>query len=170
MGEGTTFPALSALLAAWIPLKERSKLGSFVFGGGQIGTILGTAVSGLLIDYFDSWESVFYFFGILGVVWFILFTLLCYSDPESHPFIKDSEKEFLTRELGCLQRDKTLPLTPWRAIFTSVPMMALVCAQIGHDFGFFIMATDLPKVRFLGRDKGLRFNGFFDHFSTWLTS
>lgn len=36
LGEGTTFPALSALLAAWIPLKERSKLGSFVFGGGQV--------------------------------------------------------------------------------------------------------------------------------------
>lgn len=36
LGEGTTFPALSALLATWIPVKERSKLGSFVFGGGQV--------------------------------------------------------------------------------------------------------------------------------------
>lgn len=36
LGEGTTFPALSALLAMWIPLKERSKLGSLVFGGGQV--------------------------------------------------------------------------------------------------------------------------------------
>lgn len=146
MGEGTTFPALSALLATWVPLKERSKLGSFVFGGGQIGTILGTALSGLLLDYFDGWESVFYFFGILGVLWFIVFTLICFKDPESHPFIKDSEKEYLQREMGSLERDKSLPPTPWRAIFTSVPMMALVCAQIGHDFGFFIMATDLPKV------------------------
>lgn len=37
LGEGTTFPALSALLAMWIPLNERSKLGSLVFGGGQVG-------------------------------------------------------------------------------------------------------------------------------------
>lgn len=36
LGEGTTFPALSALLAMWIPLNERSKLGSLVFGGGQV--------------------------------------------------------------------------------------------------------------------------------------
>lgn len=36
LGEGTTFPAMSALLAAWVPLKERSKLGSLVFGGGQV--------------------------------------------------------------------------------------------------------------------------------------
>lgn len=36
LGEGTTFPALSALLASWIPLSERSKLGALVFGGGQV--------------------------------------------------------------------------------------------------------------------------------------
>lgn len=36
LGEGTTFPALSALLASWVPEKERSKIGSFVFGGGQV--------------------------------------------------------------------------------------------------------------------------------------
>ncbi|XP_037911071.1 putative inorganic phosphate cotransporter isoform X2 [Hermetia illucens] len=144
-GEGTTFPALSALLASWIPLKERSKLGSLVFGGGQVGTILGTALSGLLLHHIDGWHSVFYFFGGLGVLWFIIFTLICYSNPGSHPFIKDEEKEFLERELGVLKRDRNLPPVPWKAIITSAPMLALICAQIGHDWGFFIMVTDLPK-------------------------
>lgn len=148
-GEGTTFPALSALLACWIPLKERSKLGSFVFGGGQIGTILGTLLSGYLIHWFESWDSVFYFFGICGILWFIIFTMICYKDPESHPFIKESEKDFLRKEMGTLTRNKELPLTPWRAIIVNVPMLALIAAQIGHDFGFFIMATDLPKVFYL---------------------
>lgn len=36
---GTTFPALSSLLASWVPEKERGKLGSFVFGGGQVSSI-----------------------------------------------------------------------------------------------------------------------------------
>lgn len=147
LGEGTTFPALSALLATWVPLKERSKLGSLVFGGGQIGNILGTAVSGLLIEYFNGWESVFYFFGIMGVVWFIIFQLICYKDPESHPFIKESEKEYLRQEIGSLQRNADLPPTPWKAMLTSVPMIALIIAQIGHDFGYLTMSADLPKVR-----------------------
>lgn len=72
LGEGTTFPALSALLAAWIPLSERSKVGSLVFGGGQVGTILGTYLSGVLLHNFD-WPWVFYFFGGLGALWFVLF-------------------------------------------------------------------------------------------------
>lgn len=58
--------------------------------------------------------------------------LICYSDPESHPFISDKEKDYLKKELGQLERDKTLPPTPWRAILTSVPMMALVCAQVNY--------------------------------------
>ena len=36
LGEGTTFPALTCLIAAWIPLKERSKAGAMVFGGAQV--------------------------------------------------------------------------------------------------------------------------------------
>lgn len=34
---------------------------------------------------------------------------------------------------------------PWRGILTSWPLWALVAAQIGHDWGFFTMVTDLPK-------------------------
>lgn len=34
---------------------------------------------------------------------------------------------------------------PWAKILTSAPVLALICAQIGHDWGFFTMVTDLPK-------------------------
>ena len=73
IGEGTTFPALSVLLSHWVPLRERSKLGAFVFGGGQIGSVLGSSLSGLIIDRFKSWEPVFYFFGCMAVIWFVVF-------------------------------------------------------------------------------------------------
>lgn len=39
-GEGTTFPALNALLAKWVPAEERSKLGTLVYAGAQIGNNL----------------------------------------------------------------------------------------------------------------------------------
>lgn len=64
-----------------------------------LGTILSNAISGELIRYTQDWASVFYFFGALGIIWFIFWVLLCYSDPQSHPFISDKEKEYLNREL-----------------------------------------------------------------------
>lgn len=104
--------------------------------------MVGNLVSGVLIEQTQHWSSVFYVFGGLGVLWFVVWTLLCYNDPESHPFISDEEMDFLKKEMHVSNERKNIP---WRAILTSVPVWALVTAQIGHDWGFFTMVTDLPK-------------------------
>lgn len=57
-------------------------------------------------------------------------TVICYSDPGSHPFISREEREYLESELGQLKRQNNLPPTPWIKILTSIPMIALVCAQV----------------------------------------
>lgn len=80
--------------------------------------------------------------------------LLCYNDPESHPFITDDEKVYLLIELGGhdqqhgldprewhrqrqLQQQQrqrqTSKQTPWRQIFTSVPFIALVLCQVSKQ-------------------------------------
>jgi ACS family sodium-dependent inorganic phosphate cotransporter len=75
--------------------------------GSQIGTVVGTALSGVLIQYSSiGWPSVFYLFGGLGVLWFIAWTLLCYNDPQSHPFISDEEKAFLEKSIGGIDNKK----------------------------------------------------------------
>lgn len=66
--------------------------------GSLIGTVVGTALSGVLIDAW-GWESVFYVFGSIAIIWFIVFTLICYSTPDSHPFITEKELKFLEEEL-----------------------------------------------------------------------
>ncbi|XP_076262845.1 sialin-like isoform X1 [Rhynchophorus ferrugineus] len=143
LGEGTTFPALTTLLANWVPLKERSKIGTLVYAGSQIGTVVGNSVSGALIAATNDWAIVFYFFGAIGIVWFILWTILCYPNPDAHPFISDKEKTYLAEHISNISsKEKVIP---WRAILTSAPIWALVIAQIGHDWGFFTMVTDLPK-------------------------
>ncbi|KAJ2946160.1 hypothetical protein O0L34_g5093 [Tuta absoluta] len=132
------------MLARWAPVSERGRMGSLVFGGAQIGNIAGTYLSGLVMKESGDWESVFYLFGAIGILWFILWALLCYNDPESHPFITDKEKKYLEEALGSHHNSQPSAI-PWKAIFSSVPLWALVCAQIGHDYGYFTMVTDLPK-------------------------
>uniref|UniRef100_V5GIW1 Sialin n=1 Tax=Anoplophora glabripennis TaxID=217634 RepID=V5GIW1_ANOGL len=143
LGEGTTYPALNAMLAKWVPLGERAKIGTLVYAGGQIGTIVSNSISGALITATKDWASVFYLFGGLGMLWFVIWALICYSDPESHPFISDNEKIYLRKELENVSSEKKT--IPWCPILTSVPLWALIAAQIGHDWGFFTMVTDLPK-------------------------
>lgn len=99
--------------------------------------------------------------------------MLCYSNPASHPFIKDEEKQYLQEELGKLKRDEKMAPVPWKAILTSVPLLALICAQVGHDWGFFIMVTDLPKymsdvLRFNIKDLG--FYASLPYLMMWIVS
>lgn len=65
---------MNALLAQWAPLEERGRIGSLVFGGAQIGNIAGTLFSGILLQD-GNWSSVFYLFGGIGVLWFILWVI-----------------------------------------------------------------------------------------------
>ncbi|KAG5866032.1 hypothetical protein JTB14_029840 [Gonioctena quinquepunctata] len=157
LGEGTTYPALNALLAKWVPVGERAKIGSLVYAGGQIGTIVSNSVSGWLINATNAWASVFYVFGTAGIIWFIVWVLICYSEPDTHPFISDNEKIFLRKELDNSKEKRNIP---WKDMLTSGPLWALVMAQIGHDWGFFTMVTDLPKymsdvLKFNVKDNGL---------------
>lgn len=142
LGEGTTFPALNAMLAQWTPPEERSMIGSLVFGGAQIGTVFGTYVSGQLLHYYE-WPAVFYFFGAVGVLWFLVWIVICYNKPSEHPFISEREVKYLHERMS-KHTHKKVPPVPWRHMLKSMPLWALVAAQVGHDWGFFTMVTDLP--------------------------
>ena len=69
------------------------------------GEIIGFAASGYLAsstiviggyDYGD-WPSIFYVFGILGVLWFPLWALLAHESPDTHPTITQEEYLFVKR-------------------------------------------------------------------------
>ncbi|KAJ8682771.1 hypothetical protein QAD02_018563 [Eretmocerus hayati] len=146
LGEGTTFPALNALLAQWTPPEERSRIGSLVFAGAQLGTVFSTMISGLILHYSESgWPTVFYVWGGIGVLWFLAWVVLCYNNPREHPFISEREAKYLHERMGAYTSDKGVGPIPWKYILTSAPVWALVAAQVGHDWGIFTMITDLPK-------------------------
>lgn len=78
----------------------------FYITGAQIGNVLAMAIGGLLMRYISGgWVNVFYVFGVVGVAWVFLWQFLCYSDPASHPFITERERDFLiTQSVGQLKK------------------------------------------------------------------
>jgi len=102
LGEGVTNPSMHALLAKWAPPLERSKLGAFVYAGTQIGTVLAMPLSGALISWnvAGGWPSVFYVFGLLGILWFVAWALFVHDSPQSHPSISPKELSYITHSLG----------------------------------------------------------------------
>ncbi|XP_046750762.1 putative inorganic phosphate cotransporter [Diprion similis] len=158
--EGSTFPAVNVLVAQWAPPEERSKIGTVVMAGIQVGTVLGTSLSGVLIHNSSmGWPVVFYVFGAFGVVWFLAWILLCSSYPDSHPFISDQEKKYL-HDTMVEHTQKETGRTPWWQILTSAPMWALMIGKIGENFGLQTMVTDLPKYMSSVLKFSIQTNGF----------
>lgn len=72
-----------------------------------------------------------------------------------------------------MKKKDDLPPTPWRAIMTNMPMIALICAQIGHDWGFYIMVTDLPKYMSDVMQFSIKANGLYSslpYIMMWILS
>lgn len=143
--EGPAVPAASVLISKWAPAHERTKIGTTVMSGMTAGTVVGNALSGVLIQHSPiGWPMVFYFFGSLSILWFFAWIFLCYNYPDVHPFISDMEKKYLreTTEENTSRQKRSIP---WRHIATSVPFWALLAGKAGFVWGSNTLTADLPK-------------------------
>lgn len=101
LGEGAMHPAVLRLMGRWIPEDERSWAGTWAFSGMSVGTVIGMAGSGIIMQRIDiGWPMVFYFFGGFGILSFFIHCVLCYDSPARHPFISKDEAKYLKDKLG----------------------------------------------------------------------
>jgi ACS family sodium-dependent inorganic phosphate cotransporter-like MFS transporter 6/7/8 len=73
----------------------------FAVSGMYCGSILGFPVCGILVEadipVFGGWQSCFYLFGLIGIVWFPFWTFFAYEHPEHHPSISKEEVDHINR-------------------------------------------------------------------------
>lgn len=90
---------MTTLLSKWVPKRERGTLGSLVLTGPQVGSITTNLLTAYIIAVYKQWEIVFYFWGLLALVWYVFYMFMCFSEPSTHPFITADEKEMLGKEI-----------------------------------------------------------------------
>jgi ACS family sodium-dependent inorganic phosphate cotransporter len=66
LGEGMSLPCIHQLSAVWAPPNYKSRFITFVSSGMFMGTVVAMACSPIVAD---SWPSIFYGFGVIGLVW-----------------------------------------------------------------------------------------------------
>jgi len=145
LGEGVLMPAAHSLIAPWSAPTNLSFVVGLILMGPDVGTIVGTLLSGVLCDYgfAGGWPSIFYVFGMFGCVWSVAWFLLCYNSPSTHPRISSLELKYWETMIGNANL-VAHPPTPWREIFTSIPVCALAVAFVAHSWSYSTLATCLP--------------------------
>ncbi|CAA9994484.1 unnamed protein product [Nesidiocoris tenuis] len=161
LSQGVVYAALHTIVAHWIPSQERGTWGTVVFTGAQFGNTLCTLCTSQLLDAFAGWEIVFYLYGSLGLVWTIVFCMTTFSTPVDHPLLINSEKEVLCIYMARVRKRKLNRGTPWRKIISSRPVIVMVIAMIGHDWGMFALVNDIPKYLKSVLHFNVKQNGFY---------
>lgn len=67
--------------------------------GAAIGTAITYPLSGLIITLY-GWEFVFYFIGIVTLIWSLAWWILVYDSPRQHPRLSEKENKYLEESLG----------------------------------------------------------------------
>jgi ACS family sodium-dependent inorganic phosphate cotransporter len=141
--EGVTYPCIHAVWSRWAPPLERTKLATLAFSGSYVGTLVSMPVSAYLATVL-GWPSIFYFFGVVGLVWFVIWWILVAESPAEDPRISKGELEYIQKCLGNVDAKRNIT-HPWKEIFTSLPVLAIVVAQFSDSWGFYMLLTELPK-------------------------
>lgn len=100
--EAVVLPTMQRILSNWVPLDKKSTVLSIVISGFQLGTVVAYLVSPLILDVFSGldggpantpgWRGMFYFYGLLGLLWIIPWSLFARDAPESTVDVEDCEE------------------------------------------------------------------------------
>lgn len=141
--EGVVFPANHAVWTKWAPPLERSTLTTISVSGAHVGTVIAMPLSGLLAQHL-GWPSVFYVFGSTGLAWAMAWFLCVRNSPSEDTSISEEERLYIETSLANDVQKKDVKV-PWKAIFTSLPVWAIVVAHFSENWGFYTLLTELPS-------------------------
>ncbi|XP_031777621.1 vesicular glutamate transporter 1 isoform X1 [Nasonia vitripennis] len=157
--EGVTYPAINALVANWAPPLERSRLATITFAGSFLGTVLAMPVCGLMAERL-GWASLFYVFGSVGLIWYLIWCIFIRDRPEDDPRISEAELKYIRDSLGSESEQSQHISHPWRQMLLSPVVWAIIIAHFSENWGFYTMITQLPTFMNDGLDFTLETAGF----------
>uniref|UniRef100_A0A5F5PVU6 Solute carrier family 17 member 8 n=1 Tax=Equus caballus TaxID=9796 RepID=A0A5F5PVU6_HORSE len=97
--EGVTYPACHGMWSKWAPPLERSRLATTSFCGSYAGAVIAMPLAGVLVQYI-GWASVFYIYGMFGIIWYVFWLLQAYECPGAHPTISHEERTYIETSIG----------------------------------------------------------------------
>ena len=141
LGEAGLSPSSFTVAGRWFPHHEQSRVMGFFSSGTILGTVLALLGGSWLITNY-GWESVFYVFGALGIIWAGFWKFIFHDQPENHPSISQDEVELIQAGGGVKEKPKTIP---WGEILKSPAVWALCSVGFAASWTLYIFLSWLPS-------------------------
>ncbi len=157
-GEAASYPNANKIVANWMAVGQRGIGSSLLLGGVGAGGVLAPIVFAATMQRW-GWRSSFVLSGILAIFFVIIWFLYSTNRPQEHPSVNAEELKVLGfSERGHGTHSFRLGGTPWRRIFASGSVWALIASYFCHGYTPYIYYTwffiYLTRVRGLTLTKG----------------
>lgn len=146
MGEGVTFPSIYALYGKWIPVKERARAMALTNSGIPVGQVAALLVAPWIAITL-GWEWVFYLFGLVGFVWYLLWHWVVSKEPSAHAALSAEEAEEIRSGISTDPAEGATaeqPRTPTIELFKSRAVWAIVVAHFCNNWSLYVLLSWLP--------------------------
>ncbi len=140
MGEAVTFPAIFSLYTRWVPLGERSRSVGIANSGIPLGTVFALLVTPVIVIHL-GWEWAFYLFGVVGLVWWVVWHFSATARPQEHPLISPEELQRIEEGGG---QSGEQGATPWGKLLSCPAVWAIVVAHFCNNWTLYVLLSWLP--------------------------
>ncbi|CAG9766311.1 unnamed protein product [Ceutorhynchus assimilis] len=141
--EGTTYGALYTIWAKWIPPTEKTRIASQAQSGSYTGAVFSMIFFAYLTET-AGWRAVFWFSGVSGLLWFSAWLYFVSESPETNSHISEEELKYIQMSLQTIKATEEHEV-PWKSIFSSRAVWALIAILCCDTWGFYTLLTLLPK-------------------------
>lgn len=144
--ESVSFPAYASINARWIPRREYSRAQTISLSGSYLGQVIAYPLTTWLVLNF-SWRWSFYFNGLLGLLWLIVWWAFATDQPSQHSKITKSELADIEENRAARSSE---PISPW-VVLKSPQVLFLSASYLFLLYGVWMLILWLPTYLVKGR-------------------
>lgn len=156
-------PGIYALFSQWLTVTETGIFTSLIKVMFCAGSILGSLVFGL----FMNWQNVFYITGLMGSIWSVLWIVIATSRPQDNKWLSENELKHITKkkrktpqkqnedleldvkgvvssEFEKLEKARS-KVTPWFEILTNPSVIGFVLVKLSYNYLLDFITIELPS-------------------------
>lgn len=146
ISEGAAVPTLLMMIGRWFPLQERGRASSAFFVAGQVGNLLATAVTGILIAA-TGWHTMFFLEAIPAVMVAAIVAIWMADDPDKDPRLDPGERDWLrAKRAEEVAATGKVDQERWTRVVRSPLLWAFVVVWFISSVGSYGLAGWVPTV------------------------
>ncbi|KAF1768984.1 hypothetical protein GCK72_000797 [Caenorhabditis remanei] len=163
-GYGFMIPAGSVLISKWFPISEKSTAMAIFTTGNQIGIAFSMFLTAKLcqLQIFEGWPLVFIIYGLIGVIFLIVWHVRIADKPRESKYITATELTYIKGGKQRRSRAETVVRpTPYMKIILNGCVCAICACSFAQSFVLVALVTYLPKYNQIALKMNLTHNGIW---------